>query len=127
MRRLLAHLAEVVQRGDDATAEVMMPDSVDNHARGQRIVSRCQPFRQRPAAARGVTVGRRQLRRWIAVGNHADESRLRYGSAALEISVEQKICRRRLIPAGSLMEKGSRDRFLLDAFARLGLVAGTIG
>ena len=52
MRRLLAHLAEVIERRHDAAAEMMMPDAIDDHARGQRIVRRRQPLRQRPPAAR---------------------------------------------------------------------------
>ena len=38
MRRPLAHLAEVAGRAHDAFAEVVLPDAVDHHARGERIV-----------------------------------------------------------------------------------------
>ena len=46
----LAHLAEVARRADDALAEVMLPDPVDHHARGQRVVGRDEPLREAAAA-----------------------------------------------------------------------------
>ena len=36
MRRGLALLAEIAGRGDDSAAEVMLPEAVDDHPRGQR-------------------------------------------------------------------------------------------
>ena len=44
-------LSEVVGRGDDSLAEVEQPDSVDHHARGQRMARLGQPLanaRRRP-------------------------------------------------------------------------------
>ncbi len=65
MRRRLAHLAEVARRADDAFAEMMLPDPVHHHARGQRIVRATRATRRsrggassiwRPAAAPGTRV-----------------------------------------------------------------------
>ena len=57
----LAHLAEVVQRGDDAPAEVVAPDAIDDHARGQRILRGAEPFGQRAPASRSAAVRGRNL------------------------------------------------------------------
>src|SRR5262245_59463714 len=38
MRRRLAARAEVAGRADEALAEVVQPDTVDHHARGERVV-----------------------------------------------------------------------------------------
>ncbi len=43
--------AEVVLGGDEATAEVVLPDPVDHHAGGQRIGRPSQPIGQGEAAA----------------------------------------------------------------------------
>jgi len=45
---LLDWLAEVVEGRDDAAAEMMVPDPIGHHARGQRILRRGEPFGQRP-------------------------------------------------------------------------------
>ncbi len=37
MRGTLAHAAEIVGRADDAASEMIMPDAIHHHARGQRI------------------------------------------------------------------------------------------
>ena len=57
MRGALAHLAEIVGRADDAFAEMMLPDAIDHHARGQRIRSALAIQRasasRRPSASLG--------------------------------------------------------------------------
>ena len=59
VRRLAAHLAEVVRRVDEPAAEVPLPDAVDDHAPGQRVLRVGQPLRQRGAAvALGAVFGR---------------------------------------------------------------------
>ena len=84
MRRLLAHLAEVVERRDDAAAEVMLPEPIDDHARGQRIVRRREPLGERQPPARRAAVGPRNLGRRFAVHRHAEEARLHQRAVALE-------------------------------------------
>ena len=37
MRWFLAEYAKIVDGGDDAAAEEVVPDAVDHHARGQRV------------------------------------------------------------------------------------------
>ena len=54
MRRLLAQLAEVARGGHQPAAEMILPDAVDDDARGERIVRLREPAGQRRAAARGV-------------------------------------------------------------------------
>src|SRR5262245_31580135 len=55
----LAQLAEVARRAHDAFAEMMLPDAIDHHPRGERILPRHQPLGQSapPVARFGV-------RRW---------------------------------------------------------------
>ena len=55
MRRPFAERAEVAGRADDAAAEVVHPDAVDEHAARQRMLAVGQPVRERQPAA-----GRRQ-------------------------------------------------------------------
>ena len=38
MRRPISHRAEVVGRGDQALAEMMLPDAIDDYPRGERIL-----------------------------------------------------------------------------------------
>jgi hypothetical protein len=44
VRRLFAHLAEVVDRRDDPPAEMVMPGAIDDHSRGQGILLRRDPL-----------------------------------------------------------------------------------
>ncbi len=67
MRRLLAHLAEVVERRDDAAAEVVVPHAVDDHARGERILGRPDPLGERQPPSRRAAIGTRNLGRVLAV------------------------------------------------------------
>ena len=62
VRRLLAHLAEVVRRADEAAAEVPLPDAVGDHSPGERVVGSREPLRQRRAAfALGVRLRQVEL------------------------------------------------------------------
>ena len=69
----LAHAAEIVGRGDDAAAEMVMPDPVHHHARGQRI---CGSAIQRASAVRGCSAVFGQFRSSVGQQNaerpHAD-------------------------------------------------------
>ena len=51
VRRLFAHRAEVAGRGDESAAEMMLPEPVDDHPRGQRVFGADQPVRQGASAA----------------------------------------------------------------------------
>ena len=64
MRRVAAHRAEVVRRGDDALAEVVLPESIDDDAGRERVIGTREPFGERRAAAGGIwsTFGRSDLR-----------------------------------------------------------------
>ena len=49
MRRRLAELAEVARRADEPAPEMVLPDAVDDHAGGERILRLREP---RASAAR---------------------------------------------------------------------------
>src|SRR5262245_27501998 len=52
MGRQLASLAEIVDRPDDSLPEMMLPDAVHHHARGQRVFPVYHPIGElQPAAA----------------------------------------------------------------------------
>jgi hypothetical protein len=64
MRGPFAHLAEVLERRDDAAAEVFLPEAIDDHAPRERVVRRREstaparagvPTSGRPG--RGISVG----------------------------------------------------------------------
>src|SRR5260370_31928254 len=102
VRGLLAHLAEIIQRRDDALPEMVAPDAIDHHPRGQRIFPRAEPFGQRPSSPRSAAIRRRIFHWWIAVIDYADKSGLHQWSAAFRIAADQEIRRRRLIAARPL-------------------------
>src|SRR5581483_9724178 len=60
VRGRLAAGAEIVGRGDDAASEMPLPDAIDHHARGQRILLVGDPLRELEAAA-ALLVGRKLL------------------------------------------------------------------
>ena len=60
MRRRRAQLAEVVGRADDAAAEVMLPDAVDDHPRGEHVLAARRSTR--PARGGGRPSGRLRRR-----------------------------------------------------------------
>ena len=62
IRWAVALASEIVRRGHDAAPEMSLPDAVHHHARGQRIVARRDPLRQRFPPARNEP-RRRRLRR----------------------------------------------------------------
>src|SRR4051794_20456409 len=51
MRRVIAHRAKVVAGCDDSNAEVMLPESIDDDAGGERMIGPGQPAGERGAAA----------------------------------------------------------------------------
>ena len=63
VRRRLAELAEVVGRGDEAGAEQPVPDAVDEHARGERVVGDWRRLGQLEPAAAGWSRTARRCRR----------------------------------------------------------------
>src|SRR5688572_19844808 len=54
MRGWNAELPEVVWRAYEAFAEVILPDAVDHHARGERIVGAGDPARELEPSAAGL-------------------------------------------------------------------------
>ena len=98
----LAHLAEVLERGDDAAAEMLLPEAIDDDPRGHRILRRGDPLREREPAARRVAVGARNFGRRIAVGDDVDEARLHLRAVALDVAANQEIRRRHLVAARAL-------------------------
>ena len=60
MRGVSAHRAEIVRRGHDALAEVILPQAIDDHPRRQRMIGPRQPIGQRRTTAGGIRPGFRQ-------------------------------------------------------------------
>src|SRR5215470_9576806 len=54
MRRALASRAEIFGRRYQSLSEILLPDAVDNDARGQRVVPVHDPFRQAEPVRRRV-------------------------------------------------------------------------
>ena len=52
VRRWLPAHAEIAGRGDDPPAEVMLPETIHDHPRGQRVIRPREPGRQRRPPAR---------------------------------------------------------------------------
>ena len=69
MRRLRAHVSEVVGRIDDPRAEVVLPHAIDDGPPRQHVVRRGDPVRQR-RAARAFRRRRRQRRTARAASAH---------------------------------------------------------
>src|SRR5688500_10988775 len=67
-----AHTAEIIGRRDDPMAEVIMPDAVDNHARGERMLGRQYPIRQSCPGSFSRVELRRILRHKDSQRPHAD-------------------------------------------------------
>ena len=59
MRGLVALRAGVVGGGDEAASEEFLPHAVDGDPRGERVVGRDQPTRQRQPVVGGFTGERR--------------------------------------------------------------------
>src|SRR3954466_9118164 len=61
MRRPLAHITEVVRRGDDTGAEMKLPQPISQHARRQRIVGGHEPFGKGSASFPLGCIGRERI------------------------------------------------------------------
>ena len=122
MRWTVAGGSEVVERADDAGAEVVLPHAIDHDARRERMLRLDQPTGEREASARRFRAGprRRHDERRLAVGEHgrhtgADEpGRLQVIAAPIDV----RRARRAAIPQGA----DARDR-LPGRFERLDLLS----
>ena len=86
MRRPCAAVAEIVRRRDEARAEMLLPDAVDDDPRGPRVVGRSDPVRQR-ADRRPVVLSRGG---WIVAGpgvKTRDESRRNFLARRREVAL----------------------------------------
>ena len=112
MRRRVAHLAEILERGHDAASEVFLPEPIDDHARGHRILRRRDPLRERQPAAGRAAVGTRNFSRRVAVRDDVDEARRHLRSVAFHVAANEEIGRRHLVAPGTLMQvrAGARHR-----------------
>src|SRR5580700_8431344 len=75
MRGTGAHAAEIAGRGDDAVSEMIVPDAIHHHARGQWIRRIGEPGGQGTAAAGGIDASGRSDFRIVRIENRK-ESRL---------------------------------------------------
>src|SRR5690242_3031869 len=105
MRRRVAHLAEVVERADDAASEVVMPDAIDDDARGKRVLPRREPFGERETASRRAAIRPRNLGGRAAVGGGGDEARLHLRTLVVGIAAQQEEGRRRLVATRTCMQE----------------------
>ena len=127
MRGRVAHFPEVVEHGSQAAPEVVIPDAVDGHARGERVVAGQDPFGERQTASRCPAVGGRKFHRRIAHGGHGKKPRLHQRSVAVDVAVDQEIRGRGLIAARTGMDVRALNPGLRNAFARSRLVARAVG
>ena len=91
--RLVAGLAEVADRRDDALAEIFVPDTVHINARCERIGRAGEPVRQRETAT-GRRFRRLDIRLFAA--ERLGERRLHFVELALMIAAEEYVGRRRV-------------------------------
>ena len=56
VRRRRAQLTKVIGGADNSPTEMMLPDAIDNHARGEHISRRRDPFGQNSATAGGSRI-----------------------------------------------------------------------
>ena len=86
MRRLVALRAEILRSFDDAAPEKLVPHAIHRHARGERILARDNPLRQRKARGLGAGGHRRQKR---------GRARLHFHAGRAEIALQVEIILRR--------------------------------
>ena len=109
MRRALAHLAEVARRADDAFAEVVLPDPVDHHARGQRVVRRRPATRRsRGGASSTCASGGGAGNVALAVAGDRQHARRHLRSLGVEAAAMQEERRPRLAAALADRQRGRR-------------------
>ena len=75
MRRRSPRAAEIGQRLDDASPEVVIPDPVDENSRGERILWIGQPLRERESATGRAFERWRHFERCPAVGQNGRDAR----------------------------------------------------
>ena len=102
MRRARARVAEVVRRGEQTDAEMLLPQPVHQHPRGERIFRRRNPLGKREPTARGFRTWRLDLRR-IRI-EHAQKARLHFVARLGEIALKENARRLR-----AALAHGHRD------------------
>ena len=99
IHRRRSHLSEVIRRGDDALAEMVLPHAVDDHSRRQRIVAAGQPLREsQPIARRFSPANRRAQTASVLPGRaeHLGESGRHLGTGRFDAAALQQTDRGRL-------------------------------
>src|SRR5438128_1456357 len=89
MRWTVTLAPEVICRGDDASAEVSLPEAIHHHAREQRLTLRRHPQSQRLAPLRNE-----RALGWLRHGPAAQggqESGFDFGTLLLEIAAYQDV------------------------------------
>ena len=133
MTRTDAAEAEIIGRGHEPPPEVMVPEPVDDHSRGQRVLGRRHPGRQSAAAAGRIQTRGRVDRRRIRI-EHRDEaggdflarlgeiplveqvgrggirSRIPHGHAPGELETALRLLRELLVQLAELLAKPFRQR-----------------
>ena len=92
MRGAGAHAAEIVRRVDDAAAEVILPDAIHHHARGERIVGIGDPLGQFGARSSAVAGSSASLR-----GSRTPSGRMPTRSPLAGILAARQRCDRRAL------------------------------
>src|SRR5437660_624025 len=98
MAGLRPGLAEVVQRGDEAGAEMMLPDAIDQHTSEQRILRRCDPAREgrAPSRADATFWPRLEVEGVLVRAKRGGNTGLHLGSRRGVLATLQDVVRRRV-------------------------------
>ena len=64
MRRFIALYSEIIDGGDDTSPKNPLPDAIDRHARGQRIIRGEQPIRKSQTITSRFVRGQVRQDRW---------------------------------------------------------------
>src|SRR5207244_2165306 len=94
----------IIECRHNAAAEMVVPDTIDDHAWRQRVFSGGQPFGQRSSPSGSLTIRWRNLRRRIAVCRYGQEARLHQRSMAVRIASDEEVGWRNLIASRPSMQ-----------------------
>ena len=108
MAGAVADHAEVVQAGDDAASEMMVPDAIHPDSRRQRVILRRNPLRQGQPPSGSAAIGPGNLGGRIAVAGHGEKARLHVWSGTERVAANQERRRRHFIGAGALVQETAR-------------------
>ena len=109
----MPHAAEIIRRINNPAPEVILPDSVDDRAPGQRIVFASDPVRERNAS---VTFGMVRGQFELPVQSRNDRYRARSNQVrrCLDVSPVEDVYLTRLATVSSRLDKGALSAIQLS-------------